>query len=215
MEKLREIILAGERAENSAAGAQQRFGLPEGFMKDLLTAGDDWSFVIKLSALVETAITDHLIRTLNQPSLHESVSKLPLREKADWCGKLGALSGSRRQFVNELSAVRNRIAHQIRRIPNFRLADYLTNLEESRYVSLTGGPKPTTSIMIALSQGIERYGIWHSALHLIEDLEDNHRRSESEREQQFDAARRSEIEAILKLVDEAIADTDESMKTKT
>lgn len=121
MNVLRETI----RVHTSGGQVQQRLGLPDGFIDDLVTHGDDWSFVIKVSALVETAVSDFLNRTINQPALATDITKLPLSRKIQWARKLGAIAGTRQDFVSQLSELRNQLAHNIQKVPSFRLANYL------------------------------------------------------------------------------------------
>jgi len=56
---------------------EDRLGLTRGFC-ERLASEDDWSFLIKLSALLETALTEAVTRMLNRPELEEPFSLLPL-----------------------------------------------------------------------------------------------------------------------------------------
>jgi hypothetical protein len=56
---------------------EQKLGLPESFYTDLLK-NDDWSFVVKLNALVEAACTHALSMRLHAPELEEALANLDL-----------------------------------------------------------------------------------------------------------------------------------------
>lgn len=199
------IPAAEIRVHGAIEAMTTRLGLPEGFLNDLYHGGDDWSFVIKTCALVETALTDFLVRTVNVPLLESEFRGQPLRSKLKWARKLGALSGERMNFVERLLELRNGLAHQIRAIPSFTLATYLDELQEknsAHFTQLTGSPPATNNIMRALATGIERYGIWLAALLLIIELEDEEVKTQQKRESEFNAQRQADIDALLKLLAE-------------
>jgi hypothetical protein len=106
---------------------EDRLGLTHGFCERLVTE-DDWSFLIKLSALLETAITEAVTRKLNRPELEEPFSNVPLGDgqggKVVFALRLGLLNDDDRRAILHLSRIRNRCAHRVREV-NFTLASYV------------------------------------------------------------------------------------------
>jgi len=193
---------------------QQRLQLPERFLDDVLIDGDDWSFVIMTCALVETALTDHLLRTLDTPPLVGEISRLSLRTKTSWARKLGAINGDRENFIAQLGKIRNEIAHQIRHIATFSLFDRMRQLAPHEFRQLTGFERPTDADEIELLKDGVRYAIWFSAWHLIDDIENTHERTLKEREDAYQAAREADVAEMMRLVDHAIEETNAQMATR-
>lgn len=96
---------------------EQELGLPVGFYVNLLVKEDDWSFVIKLHALVEAAVS-HLLATNCGDKLLDVFVRLELSN--DTTGKLAfakaldIIDADERKFVRKLSEIRNSFAHDVR-----------------------------------------------------------------------------------------------------
>lgn len=95
---------------------EAELGLPEGFY-DRLRKDDDWSFVIKLHALFESATTYVLARALARPELEEPLSYIEMSNKRSGkvaLGKALALfDEEERRFLYQLSELRNHLVHRI------------------------------------------------------------------------------------------------------
>lgn len=93
-------------------------GVARSFFDELLTKGDDWSFVIKIHALLEAALTHLLASELERPELTDILSKIETSDKR--AGKvafvkaLKLLDEDHRRFINALSELRNVLVHDIR-----------------------------------------------------------------------------------------------------
>lgn len=91
--------------------------LPEGFFQDLLHE-DDWSFVIKLHALTEAAVTHVITQELGRQELADIITSLSTSNdrngKIAFARALGCLSDADIRFIRELSGIRNRFAHDVR-----------------------------------------------------------------------------------------------------
>lgn len=121
-------------------------GLPENFYDDLYKE-DDWSFIIKIHALVEAAVTHLLSETtaisyrkfiddgLNKQSLADAFSMLELsdkrRGKVVFGKSLGLLMDYQRAFIHSLSEVRNAYVHDVKKVV-MTLTEYLDDLSESK-----------------------------------------------------------------------------------
>jgi hypothetical protein len=99
------------------AELQGKFGLPADFFKRLLQE-DDWSFVIKLHALLEAVCSDLLVHRLNEPGLINIIGRLELSNKTfgkmAFIKELELLSYEGRRFVASLSEWRNNFVHNVR-----------------------------------------------------------------------------------------------------
>jgi hypothetical protein len=95
---------------------QNRLGLPDDFFKRLLYE-DDWSFIIKLHALIEAVCGSLIIHHLDEPGLRSIVSRLELSNKT--YGKLAFLKAfelieeEERRFITALSEIRNEFVHNV------------------------------------------------------------------------------------------------------
>jgi hypothetical protein len=95
---------------------QTKLGLSSDFFKRLLKE-DDWSFVIKLHALLEAVCSDLLTHRLAEPGLAGIVSRLELSNKT--CGKMAfikeleLLDEESRRFISTLSEWRNNFVHNV------------------------------------------------------------------------------------------------------
>lgn len=91
-------------------------GLPVGFFK-ALAKEDDWSFVIKLHALIEAAATHLLVETIAKPSLQDIFSRIDMSNtqvgKLAFMDKLGLVSKDAKRFIHTLSELRNDFVHNV------------------------------------------------------------------------------------------------------
>jgi hypothetical protein len=106
---------------------EHRLGLTHGFCERLINE-DSWSFLIKLSALLETAITEAVVRTLGRPEIEEPFSHVPLGDaaggKAAFAVRLGLLHRDEQKAIQNISRTRNHCAHRVREV-SFDLKRYL------------------------------------------------------------------------------------------
>jgi hypothetical protein len=113
---------------------------PKGFMLGLLHE-DDWSFVIKSHALVESAVSRMLSLALDE-RLRASFKKLGLRQKLEFAKSLDMLNANEIALVDMISAIRNKLAHDSSYLA-WTLEAHVEGLEpsqrESFYVRLTTG----------------------------------------------------------------------------
>jgi hypothetical protein len=94
----------------------EEFGLPSNFVDDLFLQTDDWSFVIKSHALIESLCTQLLLEHLKQPLLDKFVAKMDLTRKRQMLKALqpDLFSGPENTALNQLGALRNRVVHNVR-----------------------------------------------------------------------------------------------------
>lgn len=100
-------------------------GAPPGLIAGLLD-GDDWSLVIKATALTEAALDAAIVAELGREEVADSISFIPLDNyrygKSTLAMKLGVIDKNDMLAISQLADLRNRCAHGARRI-SLRFAD--------------------------------------------------------------------------------------------
>ena len=106
------------------------FNLPDSFLEDLLK-GDDWTFILRLHALLETAITWSLEVHFQPHPIGDFLTKLNLSgkgsSKLELADQLGILDQDSNKFISGINSIRNRLAHNIRNL-SFDLERYVDEL---------------------------------------------------------------------------------------
>lgn len=118
--------------------------LPTGFLLQLRES-DDWSLILKTEALVDAALTKALSATLD-PRLAPWVRKRHFHEKRTACAALGLLSGADDEFAVRLHAIRDYVAHDVRRV-GFNLTAHVTEKlngkEKQQLLQKNASPAPS------------------------------------------------------------------------
>jgi hypothetical protein len=122
---------------------EEEVGLSPGFLNRLWHE-DDWSFVIKAHALLEAAIAHYIADGIRRPGIDDFVAKMPIGgrvSKRELGVVLGVLTNQQGTFVDAISKIRNRLAHNPRNA-GLTLSDYVANLgqqERSQLASALNG----------------------------------------------------------------------------
>lgn len=107
-------------------------GLPGGFFTKLLDE-DDWSFIIKLHALIEAAITHLLVKHFDEPALDQVFSFLELSNlrtgKLAFANSIGLIDTDTKRFIHKLSEMRNEFVHNVTNV-NIEIKDFLDSLDK-------------------------------------------------------------------------------------
>ena len=111
---------------------EQRLGLHTGFFESLNGEDEnDWSFVIKVHALAEAAVSHLLSEHLQRPELVDLFSRLDMSNKATgkaaFVKALGLLEEPERRFLSSLSELRNQLVHDVRNV-NFDFASHVEKM---------------------------------------------------------------------------------------
>ena len=116
-----------------------KLGLPENFYSDLLK-NDDWSFVVKLNALVEAACTHALSMRLHAPELEEALANLDLANskygKVTLLRGLNSINSEQAHIIRQLAELRNKLVHNVRNV-TFSLPSYVSGLDKQQQSSFT------------------------------------------------------------------------------
>lgn len=127
-------------------------GLPKGFYSNLYEE-DDWSFIIKLSALFEAASTEAIASKLQHPEITSALASLeqahPRHGKIMFMLNLGIICPEQKLFLVKLAELRNKLVHNISEVA-FDFEAYMASLEKGQKKSLAKilghGVQPTFEI---------------------------------------------------------------------
>lgn len=112
----------------SLAHLEQSLGLPDGFCFKLQLE-DDWSFVVKLHALIECAVAEQITHAFDRKELADIFSRIELSNnrtgKVAFVKSLGLLPAQHIQFIRSLSELRNELAHNVHNI-TVNLTEFFT-----------------------------------------------------------------------------------------
>jgi hypothetical protein len=133
---------------------EEKIGVSAGFFEALYDE-DDWSFIIKLHALLEAACTHLLIFHFREPDLAGIFSRLELSGKTvgkiAFLGKIGLLGKEHRRYVSALSELRNDLVHDIRN-SQFDLPQYVEALDATALKNFALSFSPYESIIRGLPE---------------------------------------------------------------
>ncbi|MFH1258586.1 MAG: hypothetical protein ABII74_02015 [Elusimicrobiota bacterium] len=122
---------------------QEEIGLPMEFFWKLLKE-DDWSFVIKLHALVEAIVNHLIIKKIGLSQLGKIIPKLQLNNdksgRLAFLEALNLLNDDQRSFIKHLSEIRNDFVHDIKKV-NLTLKSYFEQSSKERYKKTFGNSK--------------------------------------------------------------------------
>jgi len=111
---------------------EQKIGLSSGYYSKLLSE-DDWSFIIKLSALFEAVATEALSIKFGNSNITESVSYLeyanPKSGKIVFLEKLEVINKEQFTFLKKLAELRNKLVHTISST-HFSFQEYIEKLDK-------------------------------------------------------------------------------------
>ena len=144
---------------------EKEIGLPGGFFVNLLIKEDDWSFIIKLHALVEAAVS-YLLASICGDRLLEIFTRLEL--SSDTIGKvafakaLDVLDTDERSFIRKLSEIRNSFAHDVRQACA-TLGGYVAGLSKDQLKALK----------VAIGPGVDPFPIADTIVPEVEFVRDN------------------------------------------
>ena len=113
---------------------EKNIGLSSGYYSKLLSE-DDWSFIIKLSALFEAVATEALSIKLRDTRATETLSYLeyanPKSGKIVFLEKLGVITKEQFNFLKKLAELRNKLVHTISST-NFCFNDYIAGFNKTQ-----------------------------------------------------------------------------------
>jgi hypothetical protein len=118
-----------------ADALEKGLGLPEGFLEGLRNE-DDWSFIIKVHALMEASVSHLLVQHFGDERLGTIFDFLELsdkrRGKIAFVSALDLLAVECRRFLSKLSEIRNSLVHNIKNV-GFDLSGYVRGLNKDQF----------------------------------------------------------------------------------
>lgn len=129
------MLIDDINAKIAAAGASVEFDMPTylkesvGVPRKLLDAirkedDDDWTFIIRIHALIEAGLNHMLLVALGRPELRKIISKMPTASgKLEFIKALNLMPDGARKFIGVLSTLRNAAVHDITNF-DISLRDY-------------------------------------------------------------------------------------------
>src|SRR3990170_5792947 len=110
----------------NAAAAEADFGLRSGFLIDLLSEADDWSFIIKAHAFLESAVNRLICHHLAKPDISDSLSRIGIRRLTELAEAMGLLPKDEVRMIGHLGQLRNALVHKPSNT-GFALSEYLAD----------------------------------------------------------------------------------------
>jgi hypothetical protein len=115
MASLEEIAAAGGAPDPTEQGLKNLariLGLREDFLVTLFADPDDWSFVVKAHAFLESVICSLLSLYLRKPALEAVLSeKVEMSARIEMTKALGLTTSEDRKAMRDLGTLRNRLVH--------------------------------------------------------------------------------------------------------
>lgn len=106
--------------------------LRENFLLDLFADPDDWSFVIKAHAFLESVTCTLLAMYLRRQELESVLAeKVEMHARIEMTKALGITTSEDRRMMHALGTLRNRLVHNARDT-GFTFTDYLQNRDAKR-----------------------------------------------------------------------------------
>lgn len=160
----------------------QTLGLKPDFFNSLIKE-DDWSFILKLHALIEAAATHLLVEEFGKEELGNIFSKMELSEKNKgkiaFIKELNLLDDKYRQFIRKLSEIRNFFIHEIKNV-ELSIESYLKKLDPQQKTSFfkaitlnDEGNMEIRGISVPIKDFFEKnpkIGAWLAALDLLTEI---------------------------------------------
>lgn len=117
---------------------EDELSLPSNFILNLY-GEDDWSFIVKLHALLESSLTNALSAVVHQGKLEKQFAWLNISDdrigKIRFAINLDLLTIKQYNFIKKLSEIRNHVIHDIKNI-NFSFPKYINSLDKNQKKSL-------------------------------------------------------------------------------
>jgi hypothetical protein len=120
--------------DNEIAKIEAELGLPDNYFAALLDE-DDWSFIIKCHALIESACSFLLTSYFNDQNYNDIFSRLEMSDaktgKLAFLKAAGLVVSEEAAFIANLSELRNKLVHNIKGVA-FKFADYISGLDKNQ-----------------------------------------------------------------------------------
>ena len=114
---------------------EEKLGIEVGFFNKL-SDEEDWALIIKLHALIESAVSELLTKAFNNSSLKDTFTMLELSNKRTgkmaFINALGLLGDAERRYISSLSELRNKLVHNIKNV-NYQLDEEVEKMDRQQF----------------------------------------------------------------------------------
>jgi hypothetical protein len=125
-------------ADESLEILAKRLGLRETFLTELQNEPDDWSFVVKAHAFLESVICTLLSLHLRKPALEEVLAlKVEMHARIEMTKALNITNGRDRKVMRDLGTLRNGLVHNARET-GFKFAEHFKNKDARKNFATFG-----------------------------------------------------------------------------
>jgi hypothetical protein len=134
MAELRDDLSWEESRQRFDIWLLQNVGITGAMLKSLQETDDDWTFIIKIHALIEVALNHMILGHLRYPELSEIIGALGIQgrvSKLAFVEAFNLLPANGVKFIKLISKVRKTLVHDIKNF-DFDLRKYLSELEKSQ-----------------------------------------------------------------------------------
>ena len=150
-------------------------GLRQDFLSDLLMLErDDWSFVIKAHALLESVVCQLLATHLKQPAMEYVLAQnVQMEDRIVMMKALGIADDNERRMMRLLGKIRNNLVHNAEQT-DFTFSEYFKNRDNRRnftqafateWPDTIGTTRPINRSDYILQN--PRYAIWVSVMQIV------------------------------------------------
>jgi hypothetical protein len=117
----------------------ETLGLPPDFLVALLLEDDDWSFVVKCHALMESAVCALLATHLKAPELEGVLAeRVDMSARIEMLSAMGLLTKPQRGMIRALGTLRSKLVHNAAQT-RFTFAEYFQSPEVAAQFGRTFG----------------------------------------------------------------------------
>ena len=178
----------GDSIDSAAQAVSLALGLSKNFVHQLRDVDDDWSFVIKCHALMESALTLLLSEAFGRPEIRKVLAGVDTSQKLDMCSQMSLFDKAQRGTMRYLSKLRNKLVHNVDQV-EFSFSTHLANKDVAKAFadSYTGvwvdplriGDKTVDARQFSLENA--KLTVWFDILYIVGEVHLYVRRLEFER----------------------------------
>ena len=145
-------------------------------------AHNDWSLIVGLHAMIETALNATLLAQFGAPELADVIAKLNTSStstgKIAFAKELKIIEHDSFVFIQKLSELRNFCVHDFRNF-NFDLVKHLASLSETKRSALCNGIFKMVKSEVDVKSLAPQMGLWTGTVNVMMELHLHHLRCET------------------------------------
>jgi DNA-binding MltR family transcriptional regulator len=148
----------------------QSMGFESEFLHALNDDENDWSFIVKLHAVLEAAVNELLRAKLAEPALATMlIDRLNLSLRIDTLEELGIIDSDGSKRMRVLGKLRNKLVHDVRQI-DFKLITLVDTVGKKKDFAENYIAPDLRSLMLANDDHPDwraRHAIWLSVIYVV------------------------------------------------